>query len=515
MEGCELARGLGRYARRAPGPGRRRPSPAALLRARAPGPAPREFVAELCAPCGNRLGECPLWDDRRAELCWDGSYLFAFEDGFAFWDPGSPGVLERVGGVLEPGLPTRLNDGRVDMQGRFVAAGCVERGDEPLSGVYRVNTDLSVEKLRGSVRCGNSICFSAALGMAFADPALADDTGGTSVSTIWHFPEYESNGMTDPPSPFAVSGGRPDGSVIDSEGCLWNAEFGGGCVTRYRMDGTADMVVRVPASDLTDASVFANQRMSRKHREELPEGYAGGLFRARLPVAGQREAAALRFSGPASGREATVAPRACPSFVPSLPWCVPLRFPCQHSGCGPADGRAQCLAGPPMDGLLTPRFEWLLGTCGGCALDQLDRRTRGQNPEVQQQQVQLSTDLSHSQRPKPQLPLTRGDSLDITFTPRYLLGGLAESARSRTMTPRQQDIHEQLELPSLHTYPTPPTCGAEDRPADKQEGSPVRKRSSFTSPSSPSLHFLSSPSYPQLLLVFLLFSPSSPPIPLI
>ena len=22
-----------------------------------------EFQAELCVPCGNRLGECPLWDD--------------------------------------------------------------------------------------------------------------------------------------------------------------------------------------------------------------------------------------------------------------------------------------------------------------------------------------------------------------------------------------------------------------------------------------------------------------------
>ena len=25
--------------------------------------APSEFQAELCVPCGNRLGECPLWDD--------------------------------------------------------------------------------------------------------------------------------------------------------------------------------------------------------------------------------------------------------------------------------------------------------------------------------------------------------------------------------------------------------------------------------------------------------------------
>ena len=33
------------------------------------GRAPR-FLAELQVPCGNKLGECPLWDDGRGLLCW-------------------------------------------------------------------------------------------------------------------------------------------------------------------------------------------------------------------------------------------------------------------------------------------------------------------------------------------------------------------------------------------------------------------------------------------------------------
>jgi len=92
--------------------------------------------------------------------------------------------------------------------------------------------------------------------------------------------------------------------VLDAEGCLWNAEFGGGRVVRYRPDGTPDMVVRAPVRYttcagfggddmqtlyITDATPFAYQRLSRKHRADLPDGYAGGLFSVRLPVRGAAE----------------------------------------------------------------------------------------------------------------------------------------------------------------------------------------------------------------------------------
>merc|ERR1740121_901861 len=64
--------------------------------------------------------------------------------------------------------------------------------------------------------------------------------------------------------------------------------------------------------------------------------------------------------------------------------------------------------------------------------------------------------------------LMRGDSFDITFTPRSFGGPSASgsaaevSSRSTPITPRQRDLRDQLELPSLHAYPVPPDCAPDD-----------------------------------------------------
>lgn len=45
--------------------------------------------------------------------------------------------------------------------------------------------------------------------------------------------------------------GLPDGSTVDEEGLLRNAEWGGGKVVRYTPDGEVDMIVRLPVSNPT------------------------------------------------------------------------------------------------------------------------------------------------------------------------------------------------------------------------------------------------------------------------
>eukprot|EP00747_Dinoflagellata_sp_TGD_P209433 gnl/TRDRNA2_/TRDRNA2_82832_c0_seq1.p1 gnl/TRDRNA2_/TRDRNA2_82832_c0~~gnl/TRDRNA2_/TRDRNA2_82832_c0_seq1.p1 ORF type:complete len:347 (-),score=51.36 gnl/TRDRNA2_/TRDRNA2_82832_c0_seq1:11-1024(-) len=306
----------------------------------------REFTAELFFSAGNKLGECPLWDVVRQRLCWldiegrrfweldtaefirlkadsdpsaadaaqcfdlpvragsfcfceGGEYVFAFEDGLSFYEPAT-GQRCRVTEDFEPGLKTRMNDGRVDRQGRFVVGGHVEKGDQAISSVYRLNADLTVERLFEGVRCSNCICFALHSDSMFFADTMRDE------AEIWSFPDYTVAAMSAERQVFVRPEGRPDGSAIDSEGCLWNAEFGGGRVVRYLPDGTVDAVVKVPVRyttcvafgdhDLctlyiTDASV---KRLSKKKLEELPPGYAGGIFRVRVPVPGLPE---MRFRG--------------------------------------------------------------------------------------------------------------------------------------------------------------------------------------------------------------------------
>ena len=46
-------------------------------------------------------------------------------------------------------------------------------------------------------------------------------------------------------------GGAADGSTVDAEGCLWNAQVYDGKVIRYRPDGTVDRVIDMPVKKVT------------------------------------------------------------------------------------------------------------------------------------------------------------------------------------------------------------------------------------------------------------------------
>jgi sugar lactone lactonase YvrE len=60
------------------------------------------------------------------------------------------------------------------------------------------------------------------------------------------------DGSLGEPEPWAASGpGVPDGSALDSEGYLWNARWGAGCLLRFAPDGRIDRRIEVPVSHPT------------------------------------------------------------------------------------------------------------------------------------------------------------------------------------------------------------------------------------------------------------------------
>ena len=49
------------------------------------------------------------------------------------------------------------------------------------------------------------------------------------------------------PADLDLPGAEPDGSIVDDEGAVWNAQWGAGRVVRYLPDGRIERIVKVPS----------------------------------------------------------------------------------------------------------------------------------------------------------------------------------------------------------------------------------------------------------------------------
>ena len=199
---------------------------------------------------------------------------------------------------VERDLPaTRLNDGRTDRSGNFVFGTMNQADGHPPEGsFYQWSARHGLRRLAlPKIGIANSICFSPDGGtMYFCDSPrrqimrCAYDADAAAVADIRPF------------ASLAPADGQPDGSIVDADGCLWNAAWGAGAVRRYRPDGTLDLEVSVPAKNPT-CPVFggdglhelfvttARQDMSAEELQRTPE--AGGVYRAAIAgVAGLPDA---------------------------------------------------------------------------------------------------------------------------------------------------------------------------------------------------------------------------------
>ena len=148
-------------------------------------------------------------------------------------------------------LRTRLNDGKVDRQGRFVAGYMDYEEKDPLGGLYRLDPDLTVTQLDGGIIVSNGPCFSLDGGtLYFADSwtrcifAYGYDTATGAVLSRKVFTSFARAGLR----------GYPDGATVDAEGFVWSAEVYGGRLVRFAPDGTIDRLVGMPVDSITSVN---------------------------------------------------------------------------------------------------------------------------------------------------------------------------------------------------------------------------------------------------------------------
>ncbi|MCS3434515.1 SMP-30/gluconolactonase/LRE family protein [Klebsiella sp. BIGb0407] len=225
----------------------------------------------------NTLGECPIWCGKTGRLFWAdimGHELLAHHQETGIirrWSLPEPlgsfaltenenilllGLASRLGyfdltsGIFSdvaasPGVPgTRINDGRCDRSGNFVFS-TMYAGEaaQVIGQFHRLNaTTLEVETLAlPKVAIPNSICFSPDGGTLY----YSDSIQGCIFCC--DYPSLSNQRVFT-----QVSGpGAPDGSCVDALGYLWNAEWGGSRVVRYRPDGMVDRVLSSPCIQTT------------------------------------------------------------------------------------------------------------------------------------------------------------------------------------------------------------------------------------------------------------------------
>lgn len=151
---------------------------------------------------------------------------------------------------------TRSNDARVHPSGTFWI-GTMGRQAEPGAGAIYALHRGRIVKLYPDITIPNAICFSPGGDVGY----FAD----TATNVLYRVPLDAATGLPvgEPAVLIRHRGtGGIDGAVVDADGLIWNARWGGGCVDIYDPSGKRLRSLRVPASQ-SSCPAFVGRDFSR------------------------------------------------------------------------------------------------------------------------------------------------------------------------------------------------------------------------------------------------------------
>jgi len=207
----------------------------------------------------------------------------------------------------------RFNDGKCDAQGRFWAGSLYEPKDQPLGALYMLDGQglhvmLGGEKVGANHGANHGVV--TANGLAWSPDGRTAYWADTAAHQIRAFDFDAASGQlsnsrvfyqaTPKPAGWAWGsaapyGGRPDGAAVDAEGCYWSAQYEGGRLLRFSLQGELLAEVPTPAlcptmpcfggPDLKTLFV-TTARQGRSPQELAHYPRAGCVFAMRVEVAG-------------------------------------------------------------------------------------------------------------------------------------------------------------------------------------------------------------------------------------
>ncbi|HKU06835.1 MAG TPA: SMP-30/gluconolactonase/LRE family protein [Bradyrhizobium sp.] len=151
---------------------------------------------------------------------------------------------------------TRSNDARVHLSGTFWISTMGRQGQRSAGTIYALHRGEILPLFPG-ISVPNAICFSpdGSIGY-FSD---------THEKTLYRVSLDPQTGLprSSPETLLHHSGiGGPDGAVVDADGLIWNARWGGGCVDVYSPAGVHLRSLHVPARQ-SSCPAFVGPNLSR------------------------------------------------------------------------------------------------------------------------------------------------------------------------------------------------------------------------------------------------------------
>jgi sugar lactone lactonase len=198
--------------------------------------------------------------------------LLVADDGLYIREPAN-GAMALYRPLEADNAATRSNDARVHPSGTFWIGTMGRNAERGLGAIYALHRG-ELSRLYDHISIPNAICFSpdGTIGY-FAD---------TGKNVLFRVELDPATGLPlGEPAALVTrrNGGGIDGAVVDADGLIWNARWGGGCIDVYSPEGVHLRTIRVPARQ-SSCPAFVGQDLSRLLVTSAWQGMAEDAKRA-------------------------------------------------------------------------------------------------------------------------------------------------------------------------------------------------------------------------------------------
>ena len=201
--------------------------------------------------------------------------------------------FERVLNIEDQLKLTRSNDGGSDAHGRFWLGTMQNNFDKDgndipindnIGKLYKVDIDMNISVVEEGLGIPNTFVWNPNNTKFY----FTDTLNGKILS--YNF-ELESGELSNKKDFAQFQRGHPDGSTIDTDGCIWNCRWGGSCIVRFTPTGEVDQIIEMPVQNITNC-IFGGSDMktlfitTASNREENKNDLDGSLFAINLNYQG-------------------------------------------------------------------------------------------------------------------------------------------------------------------------------------------------------------------------------------